>query len=245
LIVSGEASGNRLNCAWPGKDCKKKLKEKKLKLCVSKNDWNIQKSDLLQPLEKLHKGPALGVLACIQTKKITLTYGEIDSDSSDDNDAPSDLEEEAQLDNRSLNLGSGDDNTDESTNSSPSKKRARQTKNASKKKDNTSTKKDSTSKKKSHSSWEKAAAKKKASTIAKKRAHLNRVNRTSKRDGSTNRTDTGSTTRADTSNTNPVPGTSNGNSNMSNIAGEASTAPGRGNATEAIPTLDPFLNTLS
>ncbi|PLW29460.1 hypothetical protein PCASD_16780 [Puccinia coronata f. sp. avenae] len=215
LIVSGEASGNRLNCAWPGKDCKKKLKEKKLKLCVSKNDWNIQKSNLLQPLEKLHKGPALGVLACIQTKKITLTYGEIDSDSSD-KEAPSDLEEETQLDNRSLNSGSGDDNTNKSTDSSPSKKRARQTKNASKKKDNTSTKKDSTSKKK-----------------------------TSERDGSTNRTNTGSTTRANTSNTNPVPGTLNGNSNMSNIAGEASTAPGRGNATEAIPTLDPFLNTLS
>ncbi|PLW16024.1 hypothetical protein PCANC_18037 [Puccinia coronata f. sp. avenae] len=249
-VLISEASGNRLNCAWPGKDCKKKLKEKKLKLCISKNDWNIQKSDLLQPLEKLHQGPALGVLACIQTKKITLTYGEIDSDSSDDNDnddkeAPSDLEEETQLGNRSLNSGSRDDNTDKSTNSSPSKKCARRTKNASKKKDNTSTKKDSTSKKKSHSSWEKAAAKKKASTIAKKRAHLNQVNRTSKRDGSTNRTDTGSTTRANTSNTNPVPGTSNGNSNMSNIAGEASTALGRGNATEAIPTLDPFLNTLS
>ncbi|PLW48485.1 hypothetical protein PCASD_04283 [Puccinia coronata f. sp. avenae] len=208
-VLIGEASGNRLNCAWPGKDCKKKLKEKKLKLCISKKDWNIQKSNLLQPLKKLHQGPALGVL------------GEIDSESSDDDDdndkeAPSDLEEETQLDNCSLNSGSGDDNTNESTNSSPSKKCARQTKNASKKKDNTSTKKDSTSKKK-----------------------------TSKRDGSINRTNTSSTTRADTSNTNPVPGTSNGNSNVSNIAGKASTAPGRGNATEAIPTLDPFLNTLS
>jgi hypothetical protein len=208
------------------------LKEKKLKLCVAENNWNIVKSDILQPLEKLHKGPVLGVLACIQTKKITLTYGETNSNSEDDDkEAPSDSEEDTHLDNYSLNSGSKDDNTDESTDSSPSKGRARQTNNLSKKKEKTS----KTSKKKSHSSREKAAAKKKVSTSAKKRSHLNRVNRASECDDST--------TRADISNTNPVPGTLN-DENLNN-AGKASTASGRGNATKAIPTLEPVLSTLT
>jgi hypothetical protein len=76
----------------------KNLDKMKIRLHIAKNNWNICKSDVLQPLEKLHKAPAVGVLACIHTKKITLTYQDTSppSDTKEEEDASKDSDEETE-----------------------------------------------------------------------------------------------------------------------------------------------------
>ncbi|WAQ82998.1 hypothetical protein PtA15_3A364 [Puccinia triticina] len=59
------ASGNRLDCGWPGENTAAQLKNKKLKLHVPKNEWNVRRKNFYKPLSRLHKGTVKGIMACL------------------------------------------------------------------------------------------------------------------------------------------------------------------------------------
>ncbi|KAH9474112.1 hypothetical protein Pst134EA_001157 [Puccinia striiformis f. sp. tritici] len=68
------SSGNKLSCAWPGKNCAHQLKGMKLSLDIAENDWSLIPSYIMIPLEKLKNGLDRTVLACLSLNKIHLTY---------------------------------------------------------------------------------------------------------------------------------------------------------------------------
>ncbi|POW11971.1 hypothetical protein PSHT_08251 [Puccinia striiformis] len=73
-FLVGTSSGNKLSCAWPGKNCAHQLKGMKLSLDIAKNDWSLIPSYIMIPLEKLKNGLDRTVLAWLSLNKIHLTY---------------------------------------------------------------------------------------------------------------------------------------------------------------------------
>jgi hypothetical protein len=210
------------------------LRKLKLKLRVAKNDWKVDARDITQPLERLHEGPAIGVRACLHTKKITLTVRK-DNDSSTEEEEEEEEEEksgesEEDEDNCSVDSESDDDDTSNSRNASPSKKRARQNCNANKK-----------------SGSSKAAAKKKKSKSSslKKRAYLNRVRKNNERASNANNGNS-NTTHADNGTITPngrnLPPSGTTDGGNSSMAGKDRPAP---NQETAVPSIDPLLNTIT
>ncbi|PLW49242.1 hypothetical protein PCANC_06919 [Puccinia coronata f. sp. avenae] len=231
------ASGNRYRGAWPGTNCQAKLRKLNLKLRVAKNDWKVNACNITQPLKRLHKGPAIGVCACLHTKKITLTVRK-DNDSSTEEEEEEEEEEksgksEEDKDNCSVDSESNNDDTSNSRNASPSKKRARQNCNANKK-----------------SGSSKAATKKKKSKLSslKKRAYLNRVRKNNKRASNANHADNGNsnTTHADNGTITPngrnLPPSGTTDGGNSSMAGKDRPAP---NQETGVPSIDPLLNTIT
>ncbi|PLW08368.1 hypothetical protein PCANC_24167 [Puccinia coronata f. sp. avenae] len=228
------ASGNRYRGAWPGTNCRAKLRKLKLKLRVAKNNWKVDARNITQPLERLHKGPAIGVRACLHTKKITLTVRKDDDSSTEEEEEEEEEEKsgesEEDKDNCSVDSESDDDDTSNSRNASPSKKCARQNCNANKK-----------------SGSSKAAAKKKKSKSSslKKRAYLNRVRKNNERasnanNGNSNTTHANNGTITPNGRNLPPSGTTDGGN--SSMAGEDRPAP---NQETAVPSIDPLLNTIT
>ncbi|PLW51382.1 hypothetical protein PCASD_00359 [Puccinia coronata f. sp. avenae] len=231
------ASGNRYRGAWPGTNCRAKLRKLNLKLRVAKNDWKVNARNITQPLKRLHKGPAIGVCACLHTKKITLTVRK-DNDSSTEEEEEEEEEEksgksEEDKDNCSVDSESNNDDTSNSRNASPSKKRARQNCNANKK-----------------SGSSKAATKKKKSKLSslKKRAYLNRVRKNNKRASNANHADNGNsnTTHANNGTITPngrnLPPSGTTDGGNSSMAGKDRPAP---NQETGVPSIDPLLNTIT
>jgi hypothetical protein len=213
------------------------LRKLKLKLRVAKNDWKVDARNITQPLERLHEGPAIGVRACLHTKKITLTVRKDDDSSTEEEEEEEEEEKsgksEEDEDNCSVDSESDDDDTSNSRNASPSKKRARQNCNANKK-----------------SGSSKAAAKKKKSKSSslKKRAYLNQVRKNNKRASNANHANNGNsnTTHADNSTITPnghnLPPSGTTDGGNSSMAGEDRPAP---NQETAVPSIDPLLNTIT
>jgi hypothetical protein len=68
------ASGGKLNVAWPGVDCEKKLKEYKILVKVDENNWNVTLKDIQQPIVKVKAEIDISILECIGLNKIHMTY---------------------------------------------------------------------------------------------------------------------------------------------------------------------------
>ncbi|PLW42692.1 hypothetical protein PCANC_07278 [Puccinia coronata f. sp. avenae] len=215
-------------------NCREKLRKLKLKLRVAKNDWKVDARDITQPLERLHKGPAIGVRACLHTKKITLTVRKDDDSSTEEEEEEEEEEKsgesEEDKDNCSVDSESDNDDTSNSRNASPFKKRARQNCNANKK-----------------SGSSKAAAKKKKSKSSslKKRAYLNQVRKNNKRASNANNGNS-NTTHADNGTITPngrnLPPSGTTDGGNSSMAGKDRPSP---NQETAVPSIDPLLNTIT
>ncbi|PLW40579.1 hypothetical protein PCASD_07809 [Puccinia coronata f. sp. avenae] len=68
------ASGGKLQVAWPGINCKEKLKEWKLAVKIDENDWNVTVNDIQRPLVGTLKGVNISILACLGLNKVHVTY---------------------------------------------------------------------------------------------------------------------------------------------------------------------------
>jgi hypothetical protein len=72
--LSAIASGGKLQVAWPGVNCKEKLKGYKILVMVDKNNWNVTLNNIQRPLVKVVAGVDISILACIGLNKIHMTY---------------------------------------------------------------------------------------------------------------------------------------------------------------------------
>ncbi|PLW43690.1 hypothetical protein PCASD_08266 [Puccinia coronata f. sp. avenae] len=68
------ASGGKVQAAWPGIDCKEKLKAWKLSVTIDKNDWGVTVDDIQRPLVEVAAGPDKAILACLGLNKVHVTY---------------------------------------------------------------------------------------------------------------------------------------------------------------------------
>jgi hypothetical protein len=74
IFILGIASGGKLQVAWPGVNCKEKLKEWKLAVTINENDWNVTVNNIQRPLVKTIKGVKISILACLGLNKVHVTY---------------------------------------------------------------------------------------------------------------------------------------------------------------------------
>ncbi|PLW34261.1 hypothetical protein PCASD_17908 [Puccinia coronata f. sp. avenae] len=68
------ASGGKVQAAWPGIDCKEKLKAWKLSVTIDENDWGVTVDNIQRPLVEVAAGPDKAILACLGLNKVHVTY---------------------------------------------------------------------------------------------------------------------------------------------------------------------------
>jgi cytoskeletal protein RodZ len=151
----------------------------KLKLHVKNNDWNIVPKDLFQPLSRLHEGPAKGILACLNTKRILITYhGNEDSEdeTTDSTESESDSDDETDTTEDESDSPKSSVEVD----NPPPKKRARKnSKTGSSKKKSGSSKKKSVTSKKKPVTKSKSAVNQKSTSSKQKRTSAASTNQNS------------------------------------------------------------------
>ncbi|KAA1088675.1 hypothetical protein PGTUg99_018736 [Puccinia graminis f. sp. tritici] len=236
------ASGNKLCCAWPATDSVNKLKELKLKLHVKNNDWNIVPKDLFQPLSRLHEGPAKGILACLNTKQILITYhGNEDSE----DETTDSTETESDSDDETDTTEDESDSTKSSVevDNPPPKKRARKNSKtgSSKKKSGSSKKKSGSSKKKSVTSKKKPVTKSKSAV--NKKSTSSKQKRTSA--ASTNQNSDTVTTQNSNTLTTQNSDTLDPRSSLAGISGAQEGGTGLVGDSQIQCSIDPLLETLA
>ncbi|EFP84649.2 uncharacterized protein PGTG_10808 [Puccinia graminis f. sp. tritici CRL 75-36-700-3] len=236
------ASGNKLCCAWPATDSVNKLKELKLKLHVKNNDWNIVPKDLFQPLSRLHEGPAKGILACLNTKRILITYhGNEDSE----DETTDSTETESDSDDETDTTEDESDSTKSSVevDNPPPKKRARKNSKtgSSKKKSGSSKKKSGSSKKKSVTSKKKPVTKSKSAV--NKKSTSSKQKRTSA--ASTNQNSDTVTTQNSNTLTTQNSDTLDPRSSLAGISGAQEGGTGLVGDSQIQCSIDPLLETLA